>query len=84
MAGLFTTIVNEDAAEVRTAVSAGVNVVVSVCVPAASTVPAGGEYTNVPGTFAVASSCAEVSGAGFLIGAGCGQVITAVGLEGFR
>ena len=36
--------------------SAGLKVTDSVCAPAASTVPTGGEYKNVPGTDAVALS----------------------------
>lgn len=54
----------------------------SVCIPACSTVPAAGEYTNVPATFAVASSWAGPRGAGLLIGAGCGQVMTGSVLAG--
>lgn len=41
----------------------GVKVTDSVSVPAAGTVPAAGEYVNDPGTFAVASSCVELSAA---------------------
>ena len=41
--------------------SVGVNVTDSVCVPAPSTVPAGGEYANDPGTLAVAFSCAALN-----------------------
>ena len=37
-------------------VSVGVKVTESVCGPAVSTVPAAGEYVNVPGAFAVASN----------------------------
>ena len=37
-------------AVLKLVVSVGVKVTVSVCVPAVSSVPAGGVYTNVPGT----------------------------------
>ncbi len=41
--------------------SSGVNVTESFCVPAKRTVPAGGEYTNMPGTLDVAFNCAALS-----------------------
>src|SRR5262245_42468017 len=58
--------------------SSGVNVTDSVCVPASSTVPAGGEYTNVPGKFAVACNCAAPMGVAYVMASGCGQVIVGV------
>jgi len=53
----------------------GVNVAVSVCAPTASTVPAAGEYTNVPATLAVALSCALPSAVPYVIAAGVAHVI---------
>jgi hypothetical protein len=41
--------------------SLGENVTLRVDVPGGSTVPAAGEYENVPGTFAVAFSCKLLS-----------------------
>src|SRR4051794_17469756 len=62
-------------------VSAGVNVTDSGCnVPIGSIVPAAGEYTKVPGTFAVAFSCAAPSGVPKVIGAGFDHVIVGVSL----
>ena len=56
--------------------SFGVNVTVSDCaVPAGSTVPAAGAYTNVPATSAVAFNCAPPSGVLKTIAAGIGHVI---------
>src|SRR5262245_43600186 len=55
-------------------VSAGVNVTDSVCVPAPRTVPAGGEYANVPGKLEVAFNCAASSAVPYAIGAACGHV----------
>ena len=42
-------------------VSVGVKVTDSVCDPAAGTVPVAGEYTNVPVTVELASSCVALS-----------------------
>src|SRR3954447_15827443 len=62
-------------------VSAGVNVTDSGCkVPIGSTVPAAGEYTKVPGTFAVAFCCAAPSVVPNVIGAGFDHVIVGVSL----
>lgn len=77
-AGGFTVIVTLAVAPLYVLVSVGVNVTESVCVPAASTVPAGGLYANVPATLAVASNCGAPRGVGFVIAAGCGQVIVGV------
>jgi FlaA1/EpsC-like NDP-sugar epimerase len=55
-----------------------VNVTDRVCVPTLRTVPEAGVYTNVPGTFAVASNCAALRGVEFMIAAGADQVITGV------
>ena len=50
-----------------------------LCVPCvASTVPSAGEYVNVPGTVAVASSCVADSDDPTVIAAGVGHVITGV------
>jgi hypothetical protein len=74
----FTVIVTLAVALLYLPVSVGVNATASVCVPASSTVPAGGLYANVPATFAVASNCAVPKGVGFVIAAGCDQVIVGV------
>lgn len=55
--------------------SVGVNITVSVCAPAASTVPAAGEYANDPGTLAVASSCVELSAVPDVMAPGAAQEI---------
>ena len=52
----------------------------SVRVPAVSTVPAAGEYANVPGTLAAAFSCAAPSGVPYAIDAGVGHAIEGVAL----
>lgn len=77
---LLTTRVTLVVAVVKSVVSVGVNVTDKVCVPAPSTVPAAGVYTNVPGTFAVASSCAPLSAVPKVIAAGAVQVTTGVPL----
>ena len=44
-------------------------------VPAVSTVPAAGEYAKVPGTLALASSCAALKAVPYVMAAGAGQVM---------
>ena len=57
----------------------GVNVTESVCpAPAASTVPAGGTYTNVPGTLAVAFNCVALSAVPAVMLAGAAHVMVGV------
>src|SRR5882762_9599746 len=57
--------------------SLGVKVAMSFWpLPAFRTVPAGGAYANVPGTFAVAFSCVPLSGVPYTSGAGLLQLIT--------
>ena len=56
----------------------GVNVTKSVWVPAVSTVPAGGLYTNVPATLAVASNCVELRAVELVIAAGAAHVMVGV------
>src|SRR4030081_1098412 len=61
------------------AASVGVNATESVCAaPALSTVPATGEYTNVPGTLAVAFSCVALSAVPNVMSAGAAHVIVGV------
>ena len=58
--------------------SPGVKVVTRFAVSAGSTVPATGLYTNVPATFAVASSCVLLRGVPCVMAAGVAQVIVGV------
>src|SRR5467141_1573134 len=61
-------------AVVKLAASVGVNVADRTCAaPALRTVPAGGVYTNVPDTFAVAFNCVAPSGVPNVIAAGATQ-----------
>jgi hypothetical protein len=46
--------------------------------PAGSTVPAGGVYTNVPGVFALAFSCVALSAVPVPMLVGAGQVMVGV------
>ena len=55
--------------------SVGVKVTESVCVPAGSEYPAEGVYVNLPGTEAVALSCAALRGIPQVIPAGFAQVM---------
>jgi hypothetical protein len=50
------------------------NVTCNACAPAFSTVPAAGEYVNVPGVFAVALSSAVPSAVPYTMSAGAGHV----------
>jgi hypothetical protein len=59
-------------------VSEGVNTAVIVWFPGDSTVPAVGEYVNVPCTLACASNCTLPSAVPYAIGAGGDQVIVGV------
>jgi hypothetical protein len=61
-------------------VSVGVKVAVRVCAPGLNTVPAAGEYVNVPGTFAVAFNCVAPRADPYVMGVGVGQVITGTSL----
>ncbi len=54
----------------------GVNVACRVCWPTASTAPAAGEYTKLPATLAVASSCVPLNGVPKIIALGVAQVMT--------
>lgn len=81
-ADAFTVIVTLAVALLYVLVSFGVNDTDKVCVPASSTVPEGGLYANVPGTLAVAFSCADPNGVGLGIGAGAGQLIVGVVFAG--
>jgi len=66
-------------AVVLSVVSVGVNVTFNVTFPAVdSIVPAAGEYTKVPGTLAVASSCVAPRAVPTTTAAGVFQVITGV------
>src|ERR1700681_3370951 len=66
-------------ADVYVAVSVGVNVLDRVWLPAASTVPDGGVYTNVPATPpAVAFNCVALSAVPLTIAAGFAQVMVGV------
>ena len=59
--------------------SLGVKVTVRVCLgPAFSTVPAAGVYAKVPGTEAVASSCAAPSGVPATMSVGLAQMTVAI------
>ena len=60
--------------------SVGVNSTESVWLPKPSTVPAGGVYTKVPGTLAVALSWVELNGVPYEIGAGVGQLSVGLAL----
>jgi hypothetical protein len=53
---------------------------VSVCFPDESRLPAAGEYSNDPGTLAVASSCFEPSLVPLSIAPGVAQAIVGVAL----
>jgi hypothetical protein len=59
-------------------VSVGTKTTDTVCGPGHNKVPAAMLYLNVPGTFAVAFSCASPSRVPYEIAAGVGQVITGV------
>jgi len=61
-------------------VSVGVKVIDTVREPAPSTTPTVGEYTKVPGIFAVASSCVELSAVPKVMAVGATQVIAGVAL----
>ena len=61
-------------------VSVGVKSTDRVWVPPGKIVPAGGVYTNEPGTVVVAFNCVAPRGVPKRIGAGVGQVMTGVAL----
>ena len=52
----------------------------SVCDPDTRTVPAAGEYTNVPATLDVAFNCEALNAVPYVIPAGAAQVIVAMAL----
>ena len=58
----------------------GVKVTFTVLLPTGRIVPAAGVYAKVPGTLAVAFSCAELRGVPDEIGAGVAHVMTGVAL----
>src|SRR2546423_15702350 len=79
---LVTVIDTFAAAVVYVVESVGVNDTDSGCpAPLPSTVPAAGEYTNVPGTLAVALNCAGPSGVPY--GMSAGGVHVRVGVSRF-
>src|SRR5688572_2002441 len=64
--------------------SAGVNVTDKVRAPAPGTVPNAGEYTNTPGTPAVAFSWMPLRTVGYVIAAGAGHDTGTVGFVTFN
>ena len=55
--------------------SVGVNVTIKVCIPAPRTVPAAGEYANVPGVLALAFNWAPLKAVPYVMAAGVVQEI---------